>query len=150
MAPGVAPLAQAASESKRVSAIQGLEGRAGSVTVLVMIRNTALSSLAGSALLLLAGCGARQVEAVQERSELDDRLSCAHIQGELAANTARGPELAAEAERRGRDSVGMILLMGVAGAAFIDGGESQRQETAALDRRNARLRELAQARKCPE
>lgn len=112
------------------------------------MRNVFFPIVAGVAVLAVAGCGARQVEAVQERSTLDDRLSCAHIQGELATNTARAPELAAEAERRGRDSVGMILLMGVAGAAFIDGGDSQRQEAAALERRNARLRELAQERGC--
>jgi hypothetical protein len=98
--------------------------------------------------LALSGCGARQADVVAERSALDDRLSCEHIQGEHAANRARIPELAQEAERRGRDGVGMILLAGVAGAMFIDGGDTQRRETDALARRNARLEELARARNC--
>lgn len=70
------------------------------------------------------------------------------MQGEFAANRARILELRAEAERRGRDSVGMILLTGVAGAMFIDGGETQRRETEAIERRNARLQALAAQRGC--
>lgn len=84
-----------------------------------------------------------------EQSPLDDRLSCPHLQGELAANQARLAELAQEAERRGRDSIGMVLAGGIAGALFIDAGETQRAEAEALTRRNARLRELAATRDCP-
>jgi hypothetical protein len=113
-----------------------------------MVRNLSLQLIMALTFLALPACGGRQVEPVQERSDLDDRLSCAHIQGELATNAARGPELAAEAERRGRDSVGMILLLGVAGAAFMDGGDGQRREASALERRNARLRDLALERNC--
>ena len=98
---------------------------------------------------LLAGCGARQAQPPAESTALDDRLSCEHIQGELAANTARLPELAQEAERRGADNVGMLLMMGVAGLAMMDSGESQRSESSALERRSARLRQLAAARNCP-
>lgn len=70
------------------------------------------------------------------------------MQGEYATNQARTVELAAEAERRGRDSVGLVLAGGIAGAMFIDSGSAQRQERNALDRRNQRLRALAAARGC--
>jgi len=106
-------------------------------------------SLCALLVLATAACGAREVQPVPERSALDDRLSCEHIQGEQAANVARIAELGAEAERRGRDSVGMILLTGLAGAVFLDGGESQRREAEALGLRNARLRDLSRERNCP-
>ncbi|WP_439597638.1 hypothetical protein [Falsiroseomonas sp.] len=66
-------------------------------------------------LFFLTGCGARQAQPPAESTGLDDRLSCAHIQGELAANQARLPELARESERRGADNAGMLLLMGLGG-----------------------------------
>jgi hypothetical protein len=100
------------------------------------------------ALAMVAGCGAREPQAVPAQSPLDDRLSCLHLQGEHAANRARLLELTAEAERRGRDSIGMVLAGGIAGALFIDPGETQRAEAAALERRNERLRELGAARGC--
>jgi hypothetical protein len=71
------------------------------------------------------------------------------MQGEYAANRARTVELGQEAERRGRDSVGMILAGGlVTGLMFADSGSTQRQEGEALERRNQRLREMAAQREC--
>jgi hypothetical protein len=70
------------------------------------------------------------------------------MQGEYAANQARTVELGQEAERRGRDSVGMILAGGLAGAMFMDSGSTQRREGEALERRNQRLREIAAQRGC--
>jgi hypothetical protein len=100
-------------------------------------------------ILSLAACGARQAQPVAEQSDLDGRLSCAHLQGELQANTARLEELRAESDRRGRDSFGMILAAGVSGAVFLDTGSTQRTESEALLRRNARLEALITERRCP-
>lgn len=100
-------------------------------------------------LLLLCACGARQAQPVAEGSSLDDRLSCAHLQGEARANAARLEELRAESERRGRDSFGMVLAAGVTGVLFLDDGSAQRAETEALRRRNARLETLIAERRCP-
>jgi hypothetical protein len=97
---------------------------------------------------VLSACGARQAQPPAESTGLDDRLTCEHIQGELTANQARLPELAQESERRGADNAGMLLLMGLGGLAFMDNGDTQRSESAALERRNARLREMAAARGC--
>ncbi len=98
--------------------------------------------------LVLAGCGARQALPVAEQSPLDDRLSCGHLQGELAANEARLVELRDESERRGRDSFGMILAAGATGLLFLDDGSTQRSETEALGRRNERLRAMIGGRPC--
>ncbi len=83
-----------------------------------------------------------------EQSPLDDRLTCAHLQGELATNRARLAELGQETERRGRDSIGTVLLIGVAGAMFVDSGNTQKTESEALERRNTRLEALAAERGC--
>lgn len=100
-------------------------------------------------LFLFAACGARQAQPVAERSPLDDRLSCAHLQGELQANDARLEELRAESERRERDSVGLVLATGVTGLLFLDNGSTQRTEAEALQRRNAHLNSLIAERRCP-
>ncbi len=100
-------------------------------------------------LFLLGACGARQSHPVAEQSDLDDRLSCAHLQGEMQANSARLGELQAESERRGRDSFGLVLAAGVTGVLFLDDGSAQRTEVEALRRRNARLAAMVAERRCP-
>ncbi len=70
------------------------------------------------------------------------------MQGEYTASQARVVELGQEAERRGRDSVAMVLAGGLGAAMFVDSGSTQRREGEALDRRNGRLREQAAIRGC--
>lgn len=96
----------------------------------------------------LAACGAREAQLVAETSPLDDRLSCEHLQGERVTNSARVSELAAETGRRQGDNVALVLGLGLAGAMMMDSGETQRQETEALQRRNARLDALLAERRC--
>jgi hypothetical protein len=100
-------------------------------------------------LLGLSGCGAREARPVQEVTGLDDRLTCEHIQGELATNTARRQELAKETEGLGPRNAAVVFGLGLVGAlAFGDTGSAQRTEQEALTRRDARLVQLAADRNC--
>jgi hypothetical protein len=101
------------------------------------------------AALLLAACGAREARPVAEISPVDNQLTCEHLQGEIQVNQLRMTELTGEADRRGRDSVGMVLAAGLVGLAFADSGQTQRLEITALTQRNMRLSTLAAARDCP-
>ncbi len=98
--------------------------------------------------LVLTACGAREPRLAQEQTPLDDRLTCVHLQAGIVANEFRVAELNAEAERRGRDSVGLILLFGVTGLLFLDDGSTQSAEAQSVQRRNERLRALVAERDC--
>jgi hypothetical protein len=100
-------------------------------------------------LLSLAACGAREAQPVAEQSELDNRLTCAHLQGEFQANQARLDELRQESGRRAVENVGVVLAFGlIPGGMAVDTGSTQRTEAESLQRRNARLQALMAERGC--
>jgi hypothetical protein len=152
MALEVAPLAQPAR--RRAQAARHVHPRANAVTGSqrlwfdAAMRRALKIAISLIFPLTLGACGAREARPVAEQSQMDDLLSCAHLQGELAANQARSLQLKQEADRRGIDNLGMIALTGVAGLMFLDDGRAQQAEEQALQRRSERLRGLAAARGC--
>ncbi len=98
---------------------------------------------------VLVGCGVpRPIRSVAETTSLDDRMSCAHLQGELSANEARMREVGVAEARRPSDNVNHVIVHGALGALVRDNGRSNRVETATLERRNQRLRLLMAQRGC--
>jgi hypothetical protein len=96
------------------------------------------------AALLAAGCGGRVAHPLPAETALDDRLTCAHILGELENNKKRLVELEGEKKQSSANNAGLLLTSPL----FLDTQKTFKTETAALKERIARLNALSVERGC--
>lgn len=115
-----------------------------------MIMNKKIRTLllAVSAALLIS-CAGKTPNPVQQYQPDDNYLSCERIEQELADNHAKVMSLMPKQEKTGKN-----VALGVTGAFFIvplffmDFSDAERIEIESYQRRDSRLRILADKRKC--
>ncbi len=94
--------------------------------------------------LLAAGCGGRVAHPLPAQTALDDRLTCAHILGELENNNKRLVELEGEKKQSSVNNAGLLITSPL----FLDTQKTFKTETNALNERIARLNALSLERGC--
>ncbi len=92
----------------------------------------------------VAACGGRVAKPVLMETALDARLSCEHLQGELANNEKRLAELQGEKKESSRNNAGFL----VTSPLFLDTQGTFKKETEALGLRNERLKALMVEKGC--
>jgi len=94
--------------------------------------------------LMMASCGGRVSHPVALEQRFDDRLTCAHHEGEYENNLKRLEELTGESKDKLRDNLGLLI----SSPLFLDFSNTQKEEAAAILARNERLTELMAQKGC--
>ncbi|MEM8793010.1 MAG: hypothetical protein AAGE80_15430 [Pseudomonadota bacterium] len=92
----------------------------------------------------VAACGGRTANPVTAQRDIDAKLSCANLQGELSFNNTRIADLTDEGDFADAQNLGLLLV----GPLFLDFSDSQQTEIKALHARNQELNHLIDEKDC--
>lgn len=100
----------------------------------------------------LASCGGRVAQPVTEHRSYDEQLRCKHIVAEAEVNFARRADLLGEADAANDRNAQLLFAapLSIAFPLFIDLTDTEKEEVAALDRRNLQLAAMAREQGCLE
>ena len=105
-----------------------------------MLRNLTIVML----VVFTAACGGRVAQPVTIRNAFDERLSCAHLRGEIDNNNKRLEELVGERSEAVASNFGYL----VTSPLFLDLSTTRKREAEALTHRNERLAALMTDKGC--